>query len=126
MLDAVTAVLSADSVRPICDTVNVLAPVAVPYTIEVAVTAKTGADVDTMMAEARAAARAYATAQRRQLGSDVVPAQIISALMVDGVYSLTVTAPAAVVVVDDNQWADCDPESETDVLVTFAGYEGGF
>lgn len=106
LLNQVQAALSADQVRPLSDTVEVVAPVAVSYQITALVRPLRGADVPDVLVRVRAAAEAYAADRRAGLGRDIVPSQIIAALSVSGVYSVSLTLPAERVVAPE-EWANC-------------------
>lgn len=114
LLAAVTAALQDGQVRPMTDTVTVVAPTEVTWTIAASLKLFSDADLDTTLAAAQAAATAFADARRAALGRDIVPSQIIAALSVPGVYGVTLTDPSALVGVDADEWANC-----TSVSVTF-------
>ena len=71
ILDRVRAALRAETVRPLCDTVNVLSPAASEYVIRAALTLYKGADADDALTRAKAAANAHADAGARKLGHGV-------------------------------------------------------
>src|SRR5581483_1530510 len=93
LLDRVRAILSADDVRPLTDTVNVYPAVEVDYQIAATVTLYADADPAATMAAANAAAVQFAVNQANRIGRDIVASQIVSALSVPGVYQVAVTAP---------------------------------
>jgi phage-related baseplate assembly protein len=106
LLSKVSAVLSADSVRPLTDSVNALAVVEVDYQIIGTVTLYTDADPVTTMAAANAAATDYAIALASRIQRDIVPSQIIEALSVPGVYRVSLTSPGYTPL-SPGQWANC-------------------
>ena len=98
--------LSADTVRPLTDTVTVQAVEIVPYRITASLTIEPGPDPDVVLAAARAGAEAYVRA-RNTVDADVHRAAITAALVVPGVTDVALTAPAADVAVSDRQAPWC-------------------
>jgi phage-related baseplate assembly protein len=98
--------LSADNVRPLTDTVNVLPVVEVDYQITGTVTLYSDADPVSTMAAANAAAQEFAIALASRIQRDIVPSQIVEALSVTGVYEVVLTAPAYRALAA-GQWANC-------------------
>jgi phage-related baseplate assembly protein len=113
LLDEVSAALSADSVRPLTDTVNVLAVTEVDYQITATVTLYSDADPNATMTAANDAAVQYALALAAKIQRDIVPSQVIAALSVAGVYEVTLTAPAYTQL-SAGQWANCTAISLTE------------
>lgn len=112
LLEKVRAILSADDVRPLTDTVNVYPAVEVDYQIAATVTLYADADPAATMAAANAAAVQFAVNQANRIGRDIVASQIVSALSVPGVYQVAVTAPVpgqGVLSISSGpgQWANC-------------------
>ncbi len=105
-LAAVTAALNAENVRPLCDTVSVLATPLVGYTVNATLKFGEGPDRTLALNAARDAVAAY-VASRFKIGLDVVPSGIIAALHVPGVVEVTLTAPAARVTIARQQTARC-------------------
>lgn len=121
MLDLVAATLTDEKVRPLTDQVNVLAPTQNDYTITAAVTLYEWADSDAVLASIELSLQAYADAQRSSLGLDVVVSQIVTAISgIYGVYKAVVSAPAADVVNEANEWGNC-----TNISVNLAGLVNG-
>ncbi len=106
LIAKVTAILSADNVRPLTDTVAVNAAVEVDYAIAGTITLYADAEPVSTMAAANTAAASFAIALASRIQRDIVPSQIIEALSVDGVYQVTLTAPAYVPL-EPGQWANC-------------------
>lgn len=106
MLDIVQTKLSAEKVRPLCDTVNAYAAVEVTWSIKAHLTFFASAERSTSLAAAQLAAEAYAANRRAGLGRDVVPEQIIAALQVAGVYRAALELPA-LATVHAYEWANC-------------------
>jgi phage-related baseplate assembly protein len=91
-LDAVTAVLSADTTRPLCDTVLVQSAQIQQYSIVAVIELAPTADEDTTIANATAAAQAYATSVFR-LGYTVSLGKMEGAIGVPGVTDVQLQAP---------------------------------
>jgi len=119
LLDRVQTVLSADTVRPLCDTVIVRAPQAVAYSVDVALTLYESADAASTLARAQAALADYLASRALMLGRDLVPEQIAAAAQVPGVYRAVVNQPA-LQVLEIDQWGQCG-----NVTVTIAGVAHG-
>ncbi|HUY19263.1 MAG TPA: baseplate J/gp47 family protein [Candidatus Binataceae bacterium] len=123
LLQKVQAILSADEVRPLTDTVNVYPAIEVDYQIAATVTIYSDVDPTATMAAANAAAVQFAVNQADRIGRDIVVSQIVSALSVPGVYEVTVTAPAAgqgVLSISSGpgQWANCTAISLSQAIAT--------
>lgn len=99
VVDAVQDYLSADEIRPLCDTVVVEEAAITTYAIAAALTLTDDADETAVYAAAQASATAYAETRRR-LNKSVPKTGIIAALHVDGVDSVSLTSPAADVAAD--------------------------
>jgi phage-related baseplate assembly protein len=112
LLDEVQALLSADAVRPLTDTVTAMAVTEVDYQITGTVTLYSDADPVSTMSAANAAAQSYAIALASRIQRDIVPSQIIEALSVAGVYEVVLTAPAYTHL-SAGQWANCTAISLT-------------
>jgi len=106
LLDDVGLILNDDRVRPLTDSVSISAPTEVSYALEASVVLFQDAEVSSTLAAVQAAADAYLADRRLTLGADIVRSQIIDALSVDGVYSVSVISPAADIVLDQSQWAN--------------------
>lgn len=104
VLAQVLAECNGERRRPLCDTVVALAPVVRPFDLVVELTLYEGADAATAQVQAQQAALAYVQRIQAQLGVDVVPSQIKTALDVYGVYRVNVIEPAAVLVIEPNEW----------------------
>ncbi|MDT8428478.1 MAG: baseplate J/gp47 family protein [Pseudomonadales bacterium] len=100
MLDAVTAALNADDVRPLTDLVTVQGVTVVGYTIDADLFLADGPDVSVVQAQAVAQLDAY-LASRRRIGADIPRSGIIAALHVSGVEKVVLTTPPADVVIDE-------------------------
>lgn len=120
VLDAVLAACSGETVRPVCDQVQVIVPETVHLTLSVELTLFEGSDSAVALEYGQAAADAYVAAVRRRLGVDVVRSQIDDAMHVTGVYKVNVLQPAVDVVLQDHQWPVFDA-----VSVSVAGVSRG-
>nr|WP_279716206.1 baseplate J/gp47 family protein [Chelonobacter oris] len=98
--------LSAERRRPLCDTVEVQAPVKRDYQIRATLTLLEGYREDIVKTAARDALQNYLATKTKKLGMDVVPSAIISALRVEGVYDVNLQQPSKMVMAE-NQWANC-------------------
>ncbi|HEY0035899.1 MAG TPA: baseplate J/gp47 family protein, partial [Longimicrobium sp.] len=107
LLDQVKTAVSSERVRPLNDTVEVVAAQEVPYTLSAVLRPLAGADIPATTAAVMAAAEAYAADRRAGLGRDVVPSQVVAALSVPGVYDVTLYAPDGLVEVGPSEWANC-------------------
>lgn len=114
-LAAVTAALSAETVRPLCDTVVVATAQIVNYTIEAALTLYPGAGQEEVLAAAQDAVEAYAAAQH-VIGRDITRSGLFAALHQPGVQNVVLTSPAADIEIDWNKSAYC-----TDIAVSVGG-----
>lgn len=107
ILERVKATVMPRKVRPLGDFVQVLTPEPVTYAITARLTLYEDADADTVRPAALAALAAYQAARAAGLGRDIVPAQIIAALKVAGVYDIELVTPPGRIVLEDHQWAQC-------------------
>lgn len=117
VLDDVEAVCSGEKVRPLTDTVNVLAPGEITFEIDVELTLLTGTIDSEIVDTVTKKLEEYALTRRNKIGLDVVVESIIRKSMQQGVYSVTVNQPAATIVVLPDEVAKC-----TGVNVTVGGY----
>ena len=106
LLAKIGAALNADNVRPLTDTVTVLAVAEVDYQILGTITLYSDADPTSTMAAANTAAQEYAIALASRIQRDIVPSQIIEALSVPGVYQVALTSPEYSQL-QPGQWANC-------------------
>jgi phage-related baseplate assembly protein len=106
LLSEVQAALTADTVRPLTDTVVTLQVTEVDYQIDAVVTLYSDADPNQSMAAAATAVQQYAIDIASKIQRDLVPSQIIAALSVAGVYEVTLNSPGYVQLTA-GQWANC-------------------
>ena len=98
LLDAVTAALNAEDVRPLGDVLAVQSATIVEYQVTAELTIGSGPDSATVLAAAREAVAAMVAAARR-IGIAVPLSAIYAALHVAGVTAVSLTSPAADVAV---------------------------
>jgi phage-related baseplate assembly protein len=113
-LDAVTAALSAELVRPMTDNVNVKPADIVEYEIVAELTLYPGPDSSVVLGASEEKAQAYADSIQR-LGYDVSLSGIDGALHQPGVQNVVRTSPASFIEIADNQASYC-----TKITVTVA------
>lgn len=116
LLDAVTAVVNGESVRPLTDNVTVQSVEIVPFQIEATIYTFEGPDSTVVLAAARAQLDAYLAANRL-IGRDIAFSALNAALHVDGVQHVELATPTATVSIDQTQVASC-----TSISVAFGGY----
>jgi len=104
--------LSSDKVRPLTDTVTVLAVSEVDYTIQGTVTLYSDADPVTTQNLVQNAAVQFAINLASRIQRDIVPEEIIAALTTSGVYRVVLTAPVYTPLTT-GQWANCTAISLT-------------
>jgi len=117
LLTAVTAALSAETVRPLTDNVTVKAAEILPYSISAVLTLYTGPDAEVVRSTSEMAAVAFAAAQHK-LGRDVTLSGLYAALHQAGVQNVRLVSPAADIEIDSDQASYC-----TSVAVTIGGYD---
>lgn len=106
LMREVAKALSHERVRPLCDTVTVSAPAVVDYALNAELVLLTGVNPAEATAAAEEAWAAYEAARREQLGKDIVPLDIQTALKVAGVYNVVLhNLPLKAVAAD--QWSRC-------------------
>lgn len=112
---AVIAALNDEVVRPLCDTVVVESATITEYNIEAELTVFPGTGQAEVLAAAQVAVEAYAAEQHR-IGRDITRSGIYAALHQPGVQNVSITAPAADIVIGWNEAPFC-----TDINVTIGG-----
>lgn len=91
IINTVISALTDEKVRPLTDTVVVLSPTAVTYTITVDLVLLDTADSGDVSAAVNAALTEFTVAKRLKMGRDVMSSQIIAECMLDGVYTATLS-----------------------------------
>lgn len=118
LISKVLAALSADEVRPLTDTVNVLAVTEVDYVIAGTVYLYADADLTSTMAAVNAAAQQFAIKLASRIQRDIVPEEIIAVLgSVPGVYRFVPTSPVYTPLTT-GQWANCTAINLTQAVST--------
>ncbi len=107
ILDAVQAILSSKKIRPLTDTVITAAPAQIDYAISIDLTLLTTAISDLVQTSVQQILEAYRDARKNTLGLDVVVSKIEALSMIDGVYDIAVTSPAANIEATDDQFTNC-------------------
>ncbi|MBI5917793.1 MAG: baseplate J/gp47 family protein [Nitrosomonadales bacterium] len=115
LLETVLQAVSADTVRPLCDQVEVVAPVVIHYTVQASLICLPGPDTQTVLAAAQAACAKYVSDQF-YLGRDIAISGLLAALHQPGVMRVNLTSPAAHITISADQVAYC-----TSINVTFGG-----
>lgn len=113
LLDAVDAAVSADDVRPLTDHVIVQSAQVVTYAIAATLYFQPGPDSQVVLAEAQAAAEAYAEQQHR-LGLDVTLSGVYAALHRPGVQRVELANPTATITIAPDQASYCTGIALTD------------
>ena len=101
----VQAALNPDTCIPLCDTVNVLSPVPVNYTLEANLVLYLAADPAVVIPAAIAAAQAYIAGRSAGMALNLVGSQVVAALSIPGVYSVSLVGWVDQVLAK-NQWAN--------------------
>ena len=102
-MQEVSAILSADTVRPLTDNVTVAAPETASYDIDVTYYTQEGAAIsDSAVAENIAAAvKAFKEWQGAKMGRDINPSRLSYLLMQTGAKRVEVRSPVYTVVPDN-------------------------
>lgn len=122
VLNLVAAACGSEKVRPLTDTVHVVAPSAVSYATNLTyyvanADAVAAAEIQKSVA---AAVKSYELWQRSKLGRDVIPSELVRRVMAAGALRVSVTSPAhAVLTASQVAIPSADP------VVTFGGLEDG-
>lgn len=98
---------SADTVRPLCDTIRVLPPAEIVYELRAVVTPYSWADAAHVADLAGEAAQGYVDTVAAGLGRDVVVSALVAAMMVAGCYRVEVISPGADIVAAPHEWPRC-------------------
>ena len=103
--------------RPLTDNVIVDAATVQPYTVEAELTLYEGPDAEVVRQASLAAVTAFVDAHHR-LGHDITIAGLHAALYLEGVQDVTITAPAASLIIAPDTAAFC-----TAITVTVGGLD---
>lgn len=93
VLEAVRAAVTNERVRPLTDSVEVIAAQITPYTLQATLIVEPGPSAETVRAAAETAVRAYADS-RHALGAFVALSGVAAALHRPGVRRITLASPA--------------------------------
>jgi len=113
VLTAVETQLNDEDVRPLTDQVVVQAAAITAYDLDASLTLYEGPDAEVVRQAAEDAVTAY-VAEHHRLGHDITISGLHAALHQSGVQKVTLTSPAADIVVATSQAAHC---SSIDVIV---------
>lgn len=113
-------VCSAENVRPLTDTVIVSAPERKDYAITVDVVLYDGADAATERASIASILEDFVDEKREKLGLDIIRSHIAQACRLSSVYDVTVVAPAANLIISNEQFPNC-----TGITVNVTGFNRG-
>lgn len=119
VLDAVTAALNDEKIRPLTDLVVVASPTKVDYTITVNLTLYTWADQTDVQAQVAELLATFAREKRLKMGRDVVQSQVIGVCMIEGVYSASLSSWTDVII-SETQFPLCGT-----ITVNIAGTTNG-
>lgn len=115
LVDAVDEYLSAETIRPMTDNVTVQSAAVTEYTVEAELTVYPGPDDEVIRLSAEEAVADYVESVHA-IGYDVTLSGLYAALHQSGVQNVSLTAPAADIVIGDGEAAYC-----TGVTVTIGG-----
>lgn len=122
VLEQVEEYLTGEEIRPLTDFVEVLAPTAVKYTINVDywIVSEDKTKSETIRAAVEKAVEEYRLWQQSKIGRDILPARLVHNVIAAGaarIDAATMT-PAEFTELADNEVAQC-----TGVTVTYKGYK---
>lgn len=101
LLKEVYIALSADTVRPLTDKVETVAPTPINYDIDVEYYIDTGTDAVRVQTQVATAIQNFTEWEKNQLGRDINPSKLVQLLMdVSGVKRVNVNSPVFTVVTD--------------------------
>lgn len=104
-IDAVTALLNDEDVRPLTDNVTVQSATIVNYSITAELVTLPGPDPELVLDDAQAAIEAYVADNR--IGRDITLSGIYAALHRSGVERVNLTTPSANVEIEDDEAGFC-------------------
>lgn len=109
VLNQVDAACNPEDVRPVSDSVTVIAPTAVAYDIDIEITPFDFADEATIETAANAALTAFTVGKRQSLGQDIVISQLIAAVHQSSpgqIFKVDVSDPGADVTVSATEYGN--------------------
>lgn len=108
ILDKVDAIVNADKIRPLTDTVYVIAPTKIDFSIDLELQIKKNYVSTEIVAAVKANLEGYVNQWKKNpLGKDITVQQILAYAMVPGVYHVDFNLPNADVGCDPSQFANC-------------------
>jgi phage-related baseplate assembly protein len=116
ILSAVFDICDNKKVRPLTDTVVVIAPTLVEYTISVDLTLLPTSNQSIEEVLATTKLTTFTENKRKKLGLDIVRSKIVEALASDGLYNVAVTSPSEDLVLAKNEYGEC-----IDININFVG-----
>lgn len=119
-LNAVTAALNDEKVRPLTDTVVVAAPTRTTISVEMDVTTLVDYDAADVQARMLESLNAFAVKKYSKLGQDITESQILAAAMVEGVYKIEWPSPWSDIVAGPNEFIKI-----TDFVINLVGTSNG-
>ncbi|HHT3220742.1 TPA: baseplate assembly protein [Klebsiella michiganensis] len=105
LLDAVTAAVNDEEVRPLGDRVKVQSAEIVEYAIDATLYLYPGPESEPIINAAMASLRAFLADNDKKIGRDIVRSAISAALHVQGVQRAVINTPAADLRIDNTQAA---------------------
>jgi phage-related baseplate assembly protein len=122
ILDLVSAILNDDKIRPLTDTVNVIAPTKIEYTLTVHLTTITGTVAQDAIDAVTASLALFTQTQAKKMGRDVLGTKIKSlsmAALPDGIYDVALVGFTDLIIAE-TEYAYC-----TTLNITVTGSNGG-
>jgi phage-related baseplate assembly protein len=119
VLNAVNVACSDETVRPLCDSIEVISPTRLTYTLTIGIVVFSWADQASVLASVQAALTALNVAKSETLGQDVRTEHVIGACMQNGVFSVNIGSFSNVSVAEI-EFAFC-----TSITVTVTGTSNG-
>jgi phage-related baseplate assembly protein len=120
ILDEVFVICNGDKVRPLTDTVLVVAPTPINYSISLDLTLYVNSDDVAIIQQVTEALNVYSTDKAGKMGIDIIRNQIIALGIVDGVYNANLTSMVSDLVINDTSFGNC-----TSIIVNVVGYNNG-
>ena len=119
IISAVESAVNSERVRPLTDTVTVVSPTPLNYSITLDVTLYDTADVNDTISAIETALDEFTTEKRQKLGRDITLSQVVNVAQIEGVYSAVLTGWADVIV-SGTEFPVC-----TSITVNFIGQTNG-
>lgn len=120
VIEDVYRVCSDEKVRPLTDTVIVVAPTRVDYTVEVNITLYENADATESKKAITEALEALTAEKDAKLGKDIIRSHIAQKCRIEQTYDVAVISPVVNIVITPEQVGRC-----TGITVTITGFNRG-